>query len=167
MTQVCTQCSQDLPLSEFNFKDRKRGKLHKLCRICSRKYFRGYYAKHREKFVQRSRKKNATERQCYRQRILEFLRSHPCVDCGEADPIVLQFDHEDPSAKSANVGNLLRRRVAWAKIHAEIEKCVVRCANHHQRRTASQFRLVSGFTGQGVTPSVRPVTPFAAPGLLP
>jgi hypothetical protein len=102
-------------------------------------YFRSYYARHREKYVLRSKKKNATERQCYRERILEFLNAHPCVDCGEADPIVLQFDHQDPKAKSSNVGDLLRRRVAWAKIEAEIAKCVVRCANDHQRRTARQF----------------------------
>jgi hypothetical protein len=139
MTQVCARCRRELAFSEFNFKDRKRGKLHTLCRGCSRTYFRGYYTQHREKYVQRSRLKNAAERQNYRERMLAFLRSHPCVDCGEADPIVLQFDHKDPETKSSNVGDLLRRRVAWAKIEAEIGKCVVGCANDHQRRTANQF----------------------------
>ncbi len=139
MTQVCTKCGRVLALSEFNFKDRKRGKLQNLCRSCSREYFRGYYARHREKYVLRSKQKNAAERECYRERIFEFLRSHPCVDCGEADPVVRQFDHQDPKAKSSEVGELLRRRVAWVKIQAEIDKCDVRCANDHQRRTASQF----------------------------
>jgi hypothetical protein len=83
--------------------------------------------------------KRVLERQRGRERILVYLRGHPCVDCGEADPVVLQFDHRDPAAKSADVGDLLRRRVAWAKIQAEIDKCVVRCANDHQRRTALQF----------------------------
>src|SRR3979409_591324 len=104
MTQVRTQCSQQLALSEFNFKDRKRGKLHNLCRGCSRIYFRDYYARHREKFVLRSKKKNAAERQSNQARVLDFLRTHPCVDCGVADPIVLQFDHQDPESKSSNVG---------------------------------------------------------------
>ncbi len=59
--------------------------------------------------------------------------------CGEADLVVLQFDHQDPESKSSNVGELLRRRASWARIQAEIDKCDVRCANDHQRRTAIQF----------------------------
>src|SRR5579859_1261837 len=140
MSRVCAKCGQELALSEFNFKDRQRGKLHTLCRMCSREYFRGYYARNRQKYVLRSRQRNAAERQCNQERVLEFLRSHPCVDCGEDDPLVLQFDHEDPEVKVANVGELLRRRASWTRILAEIGKCVVRCANDHQRRTASQFR---------------------------
>ncbi len=138
-TQVCTQCGRDLALAEFNYKDRRRGKLHNLCRSCSRAYFRGYYAQHRQKFVLRSKRKNAVERKDHQERVLAFLRTHPCIDCGEADPVVLQFDHQDPESKSSNVGELLRRRASWARIQAEIDKCDVRCANDHQRRTASQF----------------------------
>ena len=139
MTQVCTECGQDLPLTEFNYKDRQRGKLHHFCRRCSRAYFRNYYAQHRAVLVLRSKHKNAAERYRNQERVREYLRTHPCVDCGEADPVVLQFDHQDPASKSSNVGELLRRRASWGKIQAEIDKCDVRCANDHQRRTASQF----------------------------
>jgi hypothetical protein len=139
MTQTCTRCCLELPLTEFNFKDRQRGRLHPLCRTCSQQYFRSYYARHRAKYVLRSKVKNAFEREGIRARILEFLRTHPCVDCGESDPVVLQFDHQDPKLKSSNVGDLLRRRAAWTTIRAEIDKCDVRCANAHQRRTAAQF----------------------------
>ena len=139
MTKVCTYSRRELDQSEFNFKDRRRGTLHNLCRTCSREYFRGYYARYRPKYVLRSKLKNGAERERYRERILDYLRSHPCVDCGEADPVVLQFDHQDPTTKSSDVGELLRRRVAWVKIQVEIEKCDVRCANDHQRRTANQF----------------------------
>jgi len=53
--------------------------------------------------------------------------------------VVLQFDHCELSDKSADVAILFKRRAPWARITAEIEKCVVRCANCHQRRTARQF----------------------------
>src|SRR6185312_12425743 len=91
------------------------------------------------KYVQRSRVRNAAERQRIRERILDHLSTHPCVDCGEADPVVLQFDHQDPRAKWFSIGDLLRTRTAWGKIQNEIAKCAVRCANCHQRRTAQQF----------------------------
>ena len=73
-----------------------------------------------------------------RRRVAEYLRSHPCVDCGESDPIVLEFDHRDGVVKKAKVSLLLNSN-GWATIKAEIEKCDVRCANCHRRRTARQF----------------------------
>src|SRR5207302_4020803 len=134
MRRVCTGCGHELELAEFNYKDRKRGVLHPMCRCCTRTYFRAYYARHREVYVLRIRNKNAAERQRNRERLVDYLRAHPCVDCGETDPVVLQFDHEDRNKKSSNIGDLLRKWIPWARIVAEIEKCSVRCANDHQRR---------------------------------
>jgi hypothetical protein len=139
MTRVCTQCGRELSLSEFNYRDRKHGVLHRRCRVCTRMYFREYYARHRQEYIVRIRKKNAAERRCNREQLVAYLRGHPCIDCGETDPVVLQFDHDDRTIKSCNVGDLLRSRVPWARILTEIEKCSVRCANDHQRRTAEQF----------------------------
>jgi hypothetical protein len=66
------------------------------------------------------------------------LATHPCVDCGESDPVVLEFDHRDPAAKSFSIGDALGKTWQWEKIAAEIAKCDVRCANCHRRRTARQ-----------------------------
>jgi len=137
--KACPRCSRTLDVAEFNWRNLARGRLQPFCRTCSRAYFRGYYAQHRAKYVLRSKHKNAAERHDNQERVLEFLRAHPCIDCGEADPVVLQFDHQNPESKSLNVGELLRRRASWARIQAEIDKCDVRCANDHQRRTARQF----------------------------
>jgi hypothetical protein len=57
-----------------------------------------------------------------------------CVECGERDLVLLDFDHV--GAKTANVMDLARREYAFARVLAEIEQCVVRCANCHRRRTA-------------------------------
>jgi len=67
--------------------------------------------------------------------LIDFFVEHPCSDCAEADPVVLEFDHLDD--KLFNIGQSLPYR-AWESILAEIAKCEVVCANCHRRRTASR-----------------------------
>ncbi len=70
---------------------------------------------------------------------IEYLSEHPCVDCGESDMCVLDFDHIDPDTKSFTVSRRLSGSTnSWKTILAEIQKCEVRCANCHRRRTAQQ-----------------------------
>jgi hypothetical protein len=71
----------------------------------------------------------ALERTTY---LIEYSRSHPCVDCGETDPVVLEFDHL--ADKSFNIGQALPYR-RWKAVLDEIAKCEVVCANCHRRRT--------------------------------
>lgn len=67
----------------------------------------------------------------------QTLLAHPCVDCGETDPVVLEFDHR--SDKSDNIGSMLRHGTSTETMEREIAKCDVRCANCHRRKTAKQF----------------------------
>ena len=70
-----------------------------------------------------------------RRMVLGHLLENPCVDCGESDPIVLEFDHRDPSGKSFNIGDGVARAYGTQRIKDEIAKCDVRCANCHRRKT--------------------------------
>jgi hypothetical protein len=69
--------------------------------------------------------------------VYEYLREHPCVDCGETDTVVLEFDHLRD--KVAGISVLANRQVDWEVIAAEIEKCDVVCANCHRRRTCARL----------------------------
>ena len=73
-----------------------------------------------------------------RKKLLNYLSTHPCVDCGESDPVVLEFDHIKRETKEAAISEMLARQVGWSRILAEIEKCEVRCANCHRRKTAKE-----------------------------
>jgi hypothetical protein len=69
------------------------------------------------------------------QYLVDFLREHPCVDCEEDDPIVLEFDHLRDKKFSISEGLQSRR---WQDVLDEIAKCEVVCANCHRRRTAKR-----------------------------
>src|SRR5438128_4021279 len=69
-------------------------------------------------------------------RVREYLLEHSCVDCGESDPAVLDFDHLRD--KKADVSTLIQFAVSWRALADEIAKCEVRCANCHRRRTATK-----------------------------
>ena len=69
--------------------------------------------------------------------LLEYLKGKSCVDCGEADPIVLEFDHVGGGSKLFALGEM--RLHAWSTIEKELRKCAVRCANGHRRKTARAF----------------------------
>lgn len=71
--------------------------------------------------------------------IAAYRAEHPCVDCGEADPEVLDFDHVR-GTKTANIAEFTRGGYSLARLIAEVEKCEVRCANCHRRITRRRER---------------------------
>ena len=72
--------------------------------------------------------------------IRKYKQSKGCQDCSETDPIVLEFDHREPSKKEVTIGTVIRFGWSLERLMKEIEKCDVVCANCH-RRTAKMFWL--------------------------
>src|SRR5690348_15129906 len=60
---------------------------------------------------------------CESHLVTQFLREHPCIGCGESDPVVLEFNHFDPATKTANICDMIHFRVSPARIQLEIGKC--------------------------------------------
>jgi hypothetical protein len=71
-----------------------------------------------------------------REYIIEYLSTHPCVDCGQDNPNVLEFDHRND--KELDISYMLTRGYSLEHIAAEISKCDIRCANCHRRKTAKE-----------------------------
>ena len=136
--RTCTTCHVAQPASEFAIKNTRTGLRSTKCKSCQRAYSRLHYRGNRGLYLDKAAKRNARERDRLAVVLLEYLATHPCVDCGTTDVTVLEFDHRDGTAKVATITALIRQ-FRLREIEAEIAKCDVRCANCHRRRTARQF----------------------------
>ena len=134
----CGGCGLVKPILMFPFKNKALGKRGSTCLACMAAYGREHYARNRATYLEKARRSRGRVRRKNDERLLAYLLNHPCVDCGETDPLVLDFDHRDPSMKSNEVSRIVYHR-PWRLVIEEIEKCDVRCANCHRRRTARQF----------------------------
>ena len=94
---------------------------------------RRHYEKNRDVIKRKAKENSRATRERVGKWLLDYLRDHPCIDCGEADPIVLEFDHQRD--KKFAIGSATSKGVALSTVVAEVEKCEVRCANCHRRKT--------------------------------
>ena len=135
----CSKCKEIKTLNEFNFKYRERGILHVHCKECTRNFVKNHYNENKEYYLAKAQKRNKYIRDQTNSYIKGYLLSHPCIDCGEKDPVVLEFDHTGQIPKSKAVSRLIKDQVSLMVIQEEISKCVVRCANCHRKKTAKDF----------------------------
>ena len=129
----CSRCGETKPLTEFNKKTPTRPQPY--CRTCNSAYLKAHYAANVEYYVAKARRTKRRMKRNVLARLEEYFADHPCVDCGETDSVVLQFDHVR-GTKIMEVSRMWARGRSWAAIEAEIAKCDVRSANCHIRRTA-------------------------------
>jgi hypothetical protein len=137
--RVCRWCGLAKPLEQFHLRDKSKGTRHSVCDVCFTAYRRAHYRLNREAYIRRNNRVLRVRGGRWMRRLFDHLIGHPCVDCGASDPVVLEFDHVDPSTKREAVGFLARSGYPWPTVLAELDKCQVRCANCHRRRTAVQF----------------------------
>jgi hypothetical protein len=63
--------------------------------------------------------------------LYKYLQTHPCIDCREANTIMLEFDHIR-GKKKFSMAQAVRNHYSIQAVKQEIKKCVVRCANCHR-----------------------------------
>jgi hypothetical protein len=130
----CYRCGELKRDEDFSWRRKRKGQRDSFCRPCRSAYGRKHYLANRQRYIDQAaavKEGVARERTLW---LIEYFKEHPCVDCGEADPVVLDFDHVR-GEKLFDVGPAVYSR-NWASILEEIGKCEVVCANCHRRRTA-------------------------------
>lgn len=132
--KICTQCNQEKQLSSFHRRPERAGGYSSSCKDCfNRKGRQKYHSDPRRKSSQIASAEAIKLRN--RMFIWKYLQDHPCLDCGESDPVVLDFDHVR-GVKVCNISAMVTQKATLKRIAEEIEKCEVRCANCHRRATA-------------------------------
>ena len=117
-TKKCSKCGQFKNVAEFGWQDKSKGWKSAWCRKCAKKKSSEYY-------------------QARKAPIDNYLKNHPCVDCGFSDYRALDFDHVR-GEKLDTVSQMWSK--PWPIIAAEIAKCEVRCRNcHHIRHLEEGF----------------------------
>ncbi|MEW6125870.1 MAG: hypothetical protein AB1757_02305 [Acidobacteriota bacterium] len=132
----CSTCKIEKSLDEFGWKNKGKTKRRSVCRECMRIFIKNHYYKNISYYIEKAKRQTQATRKKNYEKLLAYLLSPPCVDCGETDPIVLEFDHLQKESKLSEVSRLISDLRPWRIIEVEINKREVRCANCHRRKTA-------------------------------
>lgn len=112
-TKICTKCHKELPITDFNWRNKEKGTRRSECKYCHSAYMKQKYQE----------KKN----------IIQELKSKcACAKCGDTRGYVLDYHHLDPKQKNNTVARLTSNNSNLDKTFEEIEKCIVLCANCHR-----------------------------------
>lgn len=98
-------------------------------------YHKAWYQAHKEEHKKNANRRRNEQAAIAQKNVVGYLKTHPCVDCGESDIVVLQFDHVR-GEKKCEISKMIHGGYPWETILEEIAKCEVRCANDHMRRTS-------------------------------
>ena len=92
-----------------------------------KEYSKKHYEKRKAEGSTRLKKSNQEKKKVWR----EFKETLSCSQCGIKHPAVIDFHHADPKTKIKSVHEFARMG-SYKKAFAEVEKCIVLCANCHR-----------------------------------
>lgn len=132
----CTRCGVLKGIDNFHTRS-DNGRPYSYCKECHRKYTKTHYLNNKKYYIDKATKHNISATLVARKWLNDYLSVNPCVDCGNSDIEVLQFDHKDRSLKSGEVSKFLS--YSLNRLQEEVFKCEVRCANCHIKKTRRQL----------------------------
>lgn len=123
------------PLDEFQRRARNKDGRTNLCKICKRIYDNNHYknSPQRKKYIRQNSQSRIDKNRLW---IIDYLNQHPCLDCQESDVVVLEFDHREN--KITDISKMIHNN-SLKNLKLEVDKCDIRCANCHRRKTAKDF----------------------------
>jgi hypothetical protein len=108
----CTKCGIMRELSVFRI---QRGKHQQSCKKCYLEYGRRHYQNNKQYYVDKAKRHNDVLWEKTRRLVWNYFKEHPCVDCGNSDPRVLEFDPVR-GEKQYNISDLKSLHFRWETI---------------------------------------------------
>ena len=146
--KICSRCKFTKSDEAFGKSEKSKDGLQYHCSECKSELHQ-IHRDHRMVSIRASKIRRTNSARRY---AIEWLLSHPCVDCGCQDVRVLEFDHLH--SKEYDVSRMIADGLSLENIRNEISKCQVRCCNCHFIKT--QERLGGGWRSK-ILASVSPL----------
>ena len=126
----CYTCGRDLEASCFGKNRCKKDGLQAQCNECRRATNNKYY---KDSEIRRATvRRNDAARLLAIKEYIAGIKASGCIICGETTLCVLDFHHTSNN-KLDNISTLVANKGSFNNIVAEVEKCVVLCANCHRK----------------------------------
>lgn len=133
--KICMRCGEERDAEkDFSWKYMNRGIRQTRCKYCQSQISKHHYKNNKQLYLDRARAREIQVIEKSQRNLIEYLASHPCIDCNQIDARVLEFDHVQ-GEKLGNISRMIGLGYSWPTIQAEIAKCEVRCANCHRIKT--------------------------------
>jgi len=114
-TKICSKCGRELPLDNFNWRDKAKGTRRADCKECHSGYMKKKYQQNKD--------------------IVGAMKAEKgCAKCGDKRAYVLDFHHKNPETKINTIARMTSNHynAINKELLEEIEKCIVLCANCHR-----------------------------------
>lgn len=112
-TKICSKCGRELPIDQFNWRNKAKGTRRADCKECHSGYMKMKYQEKKD--------------------IIQKLKAEvKCAKCGDCRGYVLDYHHINPEEKENNISRMTSNNYQLDKVYEEIKKCVVLCANCHR-----------------------------------
>lgn len=124
-TKICTKCGKELPIEDFNWRNKEKGTRRSECKTCHTDFMKEVYE---------NKKKTVSE----------IKKNLKCAKCGEEREYCLDFHHIDPNEKENTIARMTSNNYRLDTVLNEIKKCIVLCSNCH--REFHYFQEEDGIT---------------------
>jgi len=133
----CVACGVFKPEDEYVFRNKLLGRRWGTCKSCQSDQRADWYQRNKEEHKKTAKKNKMLAIKASKDYVWNYLSTHPCVDCGEDNPIVLEFDHVR-GTKRKTLSQLAGEGYSIQAIQKEINKCEVRCAYQQWKRGSGE-----------------------------
>jgi len=135
-TNICSKCGIEKDIEQFPLRNQHTRRRQSYCMDCRSEMGKNWYQRNKDYQKANSRKHTTEYRETLREYLWNYLLTHPCAQCGQTDPVVLEFHHI--GGKDMAISEMITRVSSVDRLQEELQKTMVLCANCHRRITAQE-----------------------------